>query len=94
VPCHQWVGKELVSSLSCDNISFSDLVVMEWRVVITGALYDCLGVREDGCDCEAARALDVHEEGARARDEGLKLVLARFGCWRWVEEIDCENLRR
>lgn len=32
-------------------------------------------VREDGGDGEAARALDVHEERARSRYEGLELVL-------------------
>lgn len=32
---------------------------------------DGLGVREDGCDGEAAGALDVHEEGAGGRYEGL-----------------------
>ena len=25
-------------------------------------------------------------------DTNLELVLPRFGRWRWVEEIDCENL--
>jgi hypothetical protein len=37
---------------------------------------DCVCVREDGGDCEAAGALDVHEEGAGGRHEGLELVLA------------------
>lgn len=32
---------------------------------------DGLGVREDGRDCEAAGALDVHEEGAGGWYEGL-----------------------
>lgn len=36
---------------------------------------DGLGVREDGRDGEAAGALDVHEEGAGGRHEGLM----RFG---------------
>jgi hypothetical protein len=31
----------------------------------TGAYNNGLGVREDGGDCEATGALDVHEEGAR-----------------------------
>lgn len=30
-----------------------------------------LGVREDGGDCEAAGALDVHEEGAGCGHKGL-----------------------
>jgi hypothetical protein len=59
-----------------------------------GALYDGLGVREDGRDCEAAGALYVHEEGAWAGYEGLELVLARFGRGCWVEEVDGENLFR
>jgi hypothetical protein len=28
-------------------------------------------MRKDSCDGEAAGAFDVHEEGARSRDEGL-----------------------
>lgn len=36
-----------------------------------GADDDGLCVREDGGDGEAAGALDVHEEGARAGDESL-----------------------
>lgn len=36
-----------------------------------GADDDGLGVAEDGGDCEAAGALDVHEEGAGAGDECL-----------------------
>jgi len=49
----------------------------------------CVG--EDGGDCEAARALDVHEEGSGSWDEGLELVLACLRRWGWVEKIDCEN---
>jgi len=37
-----------------------------------------LRVAEHRRDREAARALDVHEEGARARHQRLELVLARF----------------
>ncbi len=36
-----------------------------------GADDNCLGVREDGGDGEAAGALDIHEEGARSRDKVL-----------------------
>lgn len=39
-----------------------------------GADNDGLGVREDGGDGEATRALDVHEEGARAGDKHLLRV--------------------
>lgn len=52
---------------------------------------DGLRVREDGRDGEAAGAFDVHEEGARGRDEGLELVLPRLGSWSWIEKVDCEN---
>lgn len=38
----------------------------------TGANDNGLGVREDGCDGEATRALDIHEERARSRHKGLK----------------------
>jgi hypothetical protein len=47
---------------------------------------DGLCVREDGGDCEASRALDVHEEGAGSRDEGLELVLAGLTA---VELVAC-----
>lgn len=40
-----------------------------------GADDDGLCVREDGRDGEAAGALDVHEEGARAGDERLGVML-------------------
>jgi hypothetical protein len=36
---------------------------------------DGLCVREDGGDCEAAGALDVHEERAGSGHKGLELVL-------------------
>jgi hypothetical protein len=31
----------------------------------------CLCVRENGGDCEAAGALDIHEEGSRSRNKVL-----------------------
>lgn len=34
---------------------------------------DCLSVREDGCDVEAAGALHVHEKRARSWDKGLRV---------------------
>lgn len=40
-----------------------------------GADDDGLCVREDGGDGEAAWALNIHEEGPRAWDEGLDVVL-------------------
>lgn len=51
-----------------------------------------LRVAEDGCDGEAAGALDVHEEAARARHEGFELVLFGFGGGAGVQEIDGEDL--
>lgn len=42
---------------------------------------DCVGVRENGGDGEASRALDVHEERAGSGHKGLELVLAGLtGC--------------
>ena len=38
-------------------------------------------MREDGRDGEAAGALDVHEEGARARHEGLVKGVASMSVW-------------
>ena len=32
---------------------------------------NCLGVREDDCDCEAAWTFYIHEEGAGGGDEDL-----------------------
>ena len=37
----------------------------------TSADDDCLCVRVDGCDGEAAGALDIHEEGSGSRDKVL-----------------------
>jgi len=52
---------------------------------------DALGMRENGGDCEAAGALDVHEEASRGGDESLEFVLAGLGHRRGIEEINCEN---
>jgi len=52
---------------------------------------DCVGVREDGGDGEASRALDVHEERAGSRDKGLELVLAGLSGGRGVEKVNSEN---
>jgi len=52
---------------------------------------DGLSVREDRRDGEAARALDVHEEGPGLGDERLQLVLAELGRGRRVEQIFSEN---
>jgi hypothetical protein len=51
-----------------------DLDLQDLRAAL--ADNDCVGVREDGGDGEASRALDVHEEGAGSGHEGLELVLA------------------
>jgi hypothetical protein len=51
-----------------------DLDLQDLRAAL--ADNDCVCVREDGGDCEAAGALDVHEEGAGGGHEGLELVLA------------------
>jgi len=56
-----------------------------------GADDDGLCVRENGGDCEATGALDVHEERSGSWDQGLELVLAGLGLRGRVEEIDCEN---
>lgn len=52
---------------------------------------DGLGVREDGGDVEAPRALDVHEKGAWSRHKHLHLVLASLRGWVGVEKIFSEN---
>jgi len=53
--------------------------------------YYSLCVREDGGDCEATGALDVHEERAGSRDKVLELVLASLSGRGRVEKINCEN---
>lgn len=40
------------------------------------ALHHALGVREDGCDLQAARAFHVHEIGIWVLDQSLQLMLA------------------
>jgi len=49
-----------------------------------GADDDGLGVGENGGYCEASWALNVHEEGSRSWDEGLKFVFASLSLRRWV----------
>jgi hypothetical protein len=53
---------------------------------------DGLCVREDCGDCEAAGALDVHEEGAGSGDKSLELVLAGLRGRSRVEKVNGENL--
>jgi len=53
--------------------------------------YDCVCVREDRGDGKAARALDIHEEGAGNGHEGLELVLAGLSGRGRVEKVNCEN---
>jgi len=52
---------------------------------------DRLCVRENGCNVEASRALDVHEEGSGGRYKSLELVLACLSGGRGIEEIFSEN---
>jgi len=52
---------------------------------------DSLGVAENSGNGKAAWALDVHEERARSRHEGLKLMLLGLGSRARVKEINCEN---
>lgn len=53
-----------------------------------------LGVREDGGDGEAARALDVHEERVGVGHKSLELVAASLLLGGGVEKVDSESLRR
>ena len=52
-----------------------------------------LGVREDGGDSEAARALDVHEERVGVLHKSLELVAASLLLGGGVEKVDGESLR-
>jgi hypothetical protein len=71
-----------VSTLCPNHVHLQDL---------RAALADdnCVCVREDGGDGEASGALDVHEEGAGGRHEGLELVLVGL-----TEDKLVESLRR
>ena len=51
-----------------------------------------MGVREHGCNGEAARALDVHEERVGALNQTLELVAVLLLLVRWVNEVDSEGL--
>lgn len=53
---------------------------------------DGLGVGEDGGDCEAAGALDIHEERPGGGHKILELVLLSLGSRGRVEKINGENL--
>jgi len=60
-----------------------------------GADDDCLCVGENGGDCEAAGALDIHEEGAGSWNKVLWIIMlvsrASWGChfrmWRAVQTL-------
>lgn len=51
-----------------------------------------LGVREDGGDSEAARALDVHEERVGVLHKSLELVRASLLLGGGVQKVDSESL--
>lgn len=55
-------------SLCCMHVR-DDLDLQDLRAAL--ADNDCVCVREDGGDCEAAGALDIHEEGSRSRNKVL-----------------------
>ena len=50
-----------------------------------------LGVREDGCDLEASRALDIEEVAVRRLHESLELVGALLMFGSWVKQIELHN---
>merc|ERR1712224_437016 len=52
---------------------------------------DGLRIAEDGCDREAARALNIHEPGVRALYEPLELVLALLRLLGRVKKIYVEE---
>ncbi len=52
------------------------------------ATHDSLGVGVDGGNLQAARALNVHEEGVRSLNELPQLVLALFLVLGRVQQID------
>jgi hypothetical protein len=62
--------------LSPERASLSESGLSSGRLAehggASGADNNCLGVREDGGDCEAAGALDIHEEGSGSRHECLR----------------------
>lgn len=69
------VGWHLSCSLASISVySRSGCCLQDLRAALADD--DGLCVREDGGDCEASRALDIHEEGAGSGDESLELVLA------------------
>lgn len=55
---------------------------------------DGLGVREDGGDGEATRALDVHEERVGVLHKSLELVAASLLLGGGVKKVDGESLSR
>ena len=78
-PYHQWAGTCAAVS-PCPVPSLPEILdLQDLRAALADD--DCVGVREDGGDGKASRALDVHEERAGSRDKGLELVLAGLtGC--------------
>lgn len=46
------------------------------------------GVREDGRNLEASRALNVHEVGVWVLNKTLKLVASDLPLWLWVKKVN------
>jgi hypothetical protein len=66
---------EVTCLLSSERAAFSQSSLSTGRLAqdrrAAGADDNCLCMREDGCDGEAARALDIHEEGSGSRNKVL-----------------------
>lgn len=78
------------------KLTLSELGLAAGRLAEDGGARAALdnggGVREDGGDLEASRALDVHEERVGLGHNLLELVGASLNLGRGVEKVNGENL--
>jgi hypothetical protein len=82
-----WLAPVALVSL-CRVVSRGNNDLQDLRAALADD--NCVCVREDGGDGEAARALDVHEEGAGGGHQGLELVLAGLTGYTLVDGRDYE----
>jgi len=65
-----------------------------YRFNILSAEDSGLSMREDGCDLEAAGALDIKEVAVRRLDQSLELVRALLMFSSWMKQIELHNFQK
>ena len=65
-------------------------ILVGWGIDL--GVFSVRGWREDRWEGVVGVRFGLGKAGVEREDTNLELVLPRFSCWGWVEEIDCKNL--